>query len=901
MRKRTAGLDFLIPVLVAGVFTLLNLFGLYRGAERRVYDLLLHLKPSIPEEPSLLFLDLDDTAIAQVGQYPWSRDIMADGLILMKEFEAKYAVFDIEYVDKSPLGLNSEVLTADIPQAFTEEFSTLNEFVKGLFAALTSGSITLRDAQDYIEDLSGLTEMSKNNLLAKVQEIAKDNDVYLGQAARFFENAFLTVNMFDETEEKTPEELKQFVLEKIPMKRVTVEGDFPFVYPEMRPAIRPVIEGAKGAGFVNIVVDDDGLRRRIELVNEYRGKYFAQLAFSPLLDWLGNPEVDIRSDRVIIKEAKLPSGDIKNISVPLADDGRFLINWPKVKFMDSFRHMSYYELVLHQKFEENLIYNLNLMAEFGILDLLGASDILVPYQQAEAIKKEVLEGGDTELIKQYRELRANFLSVVGEFLGSEAEKGVIDYIDASLASPDFPEEFKAGYLDLKARTPEIFKKTREIYDGLEKSRQKLTESLKDSFCIMGWIGTSTTDIGVNPFEERFMNVGTHASVVNTILSGRFLDHLPWWYSAIAALVLAFLVTFVIRGMDPLPSIIVGVVSLLIAMAADALVFIYTGIYVNLLTPALSVFLTFLVITVFKFIRTEQERSYIRNAFSHYLSTDVIDNILSDPDKLALGGDQKYMTAIFTDVKGFSTISEQLTPPDLVKLLNQYLTAMSDIILELRGTVDKYEGDAIIAFFGAPIEFGDHARRACLSAVRMKKMELELNKEFLDNGVSPGPLFTRIGVNTGDMVVGNMGTIKKMDYTIMGNSVNLASRLEGVNKQYGTWILISESTYNAGGQDFTVRQMDKVRVVGIHEAVRLYELIDEKAATDSSTKEAVDIFHQGQEFFEHKDWDKAQKHFEEVLKIIPNDGPATVFNDRCKQYKHKPPPDSWDGVFNLTVK
>lgn len=398
-----------------------------------------------------------------------------------------------------------------------------------------------------------------------------------------------------------------------------------------------------------------------------------------------------------------------------------------------------------------------------------------------------------------------------------------------------------------------------------------------------------------------MNVGTHASVVNTILTGRFLDNLPWWYSAIAALLLAMLVTFIIQGMEPLPSIIVGVASLLVVIAADAMIFIYTGVYVNLLTPALSVFFTFLVITVFKFMRTEQERSYIRSAFGHYLSSDVINNLLDDPDKLELGGEQKYITAMFTDVKGFSTISEKLDPTDLVKLLNEYLTAMSDTVLDLRGTIDKYEGDAIICFFGAPVEFEDHAHRACQSAVRMRKIEAELNKHFLENDLSPGPLLTRIGINTGDMVVGNMGTIKKMDYTIMGSAVNLAARLEGVNKQYGTWLLISQSTYDAAGKDFTTRQMDRVRVVGINEPVRLYELIDEKETTDSAMVEAVETFHLGQELFENKAWDKAEKHFQEVLKILPNDGPSGVFIERCKQYKEKAPPDTWDGVFNLTVK
>jgi adenylate cyclase len=181
------------------------------------------------------------------------------------------------------------------------------------------------------------------------------------------------------------------------------------------------------------------------------------------------------------------------------------------------------------------------------------------------------------------------------------------------------------------------------------------------------------------------------------------------------------------------------------------------------------------------------------------------------------------------------------------------------------------------------------------------MERFLNEHFLAEKLSPSPLHTRIGINTGEMVVGNMGTAQKMDYTIMGNSVNLASRLEGVNKQYGTWILASEITRREAGDGFAWRQMDKVRPVGIQEPVRLFELIDEKSAADARTLEAVEIFHQAQALFEGRQWDEAAKRFEEVQKILPADGPADVFLKRCREFKKKPPPDDWDGVFSLAVK
>jgi adenylate cyclase len=184
---------------------------------------------------------------------------------------------------------------------------------------------------------------------------------------------------------------------------------------------------------------------------------------------------------------------------------------------------------------------------------------------------------------------------------------------------------------------------------------------------------------------------------------------------------------------------------------------------------------------------------------------------------------------------------------------------------------------------------------------MKKAELELNKRFLQDKLTPNPLLTRIGINTGEMVVGNMGTAQKMDYTIMGNAVNLAARLEGVNKQYGTWMLISDATHSRLGNDFVTRKLDRVRVVGIQEPVRLYELIDTKSGIDRQTAECVEEFHHAIDLFEKKNWEGALSGFEKVLERLPDDGPATTFIKRCRDYIRKPPAEGWDGVFNLSMK
>ena len=302
-----------------------------------------------------------------------------------------------------------------------------------------------------------------------------------------------------------------------------------------------------------------------------------------------------------------------------------------------------------------------------------------------------------------------------------------------------------------------------------------------------------------------------------------------------------------------------------------------------------------------FMTSEKEKRFIRRAFSTYLSAGVVAEIIADPSKLNLGGEKREMTVIFTDIKSFSTISESLDPTQLVRMLNRYLTVMSNIIMDNHGTIDKYEGDAIIAFFGAPLYREDHAMLACRSAIDMKEAEQELNKELISEGLSPSPIFTRIGVNTGEMVVGNMGTDNKMDYTVMGHSVNLAARLEGVNKMYQTGIIASEFTQKQAGDNFLYRQLDRVRVVGINTPVMLYELFGITEKADQAMINIGQLWKNAMDCYEQQLFSKAAGIFADILTQDHNDKAADVFLQRCIGYANKKFDPSWDGIINLTEK
>ncbi len=893
---------FLIPVAFVILFSLMNIFTFYRDGEHFFMDLYMKMTPGPEEKDNIVLLNIDDLAIAKVGMFPWSRAIMADGLILMKEMGAKYAVFDIEYTEESPMGLNSEFLYNEIPKSLDEKFAEITGNTEGLFNAIVSGNISLSDASEYVAQLNNLSIASKSELYEKIKSVARDNDTYFGQAAAYFGNSFFTINILNQEEDEYSSDLKDWIIENMGIKVRAEENSKLLRGIDIRPAVNQISMNAASLGFPNVHIDNDGVRRRVNLIAEYENTFFPQLSFQAVYKILGEPEIETDKDRIVLKNAVFPDGESLDLVIPLDKDGYFVINWPRKDFDESFTQLSYYYLVLHKRQETLLVQNLEIMKDAGYLNYYqGNMPILDIYNYSQSLQSDMLESGDTEEFSEYQHIRDYFFTETANFLGGDAENSIVARIDQILDSPNVPEAQKERYSEIKISVQTSFSETAELLNNLIKTREILSSTLDGAICYLGWTGTATTDRGVNPFDATYDNVGTHASIANALLNHDFVDILPQWVSIIAAVILVLIYYRIKIMLNPVPSILTGFGFIIFIFFSGLLVFSLTGNYFPVLTPVMTISSSFVILTIVNFLSTSKEKTFIRSAFGQYLSNEVINDLLDNPEKLNLGGEKKNLTALFTDVKGFSTISEAMDPTDLVNLLNMYLTKMSDIIMDRHGTIDKFEGDAIISFFGAPTDFADHAYKACLASIEMKRAEAIMNKKIEDKNLSPNPLLTRIGLNTGDMVVGNMGTAKKMDYTMMGNAVNLAARLEGVNKRYGTWLLISDSTYEAVGKEFATRRLDRVRVVGINTPVRLYELVEEKSQLTKEKKELLQIFEEGLTTFEDRNWTGAEKLFRQALKITSDDGPSLYYLDRCEKYIKEPPRANWDGVYNLTEK
>jgi adenylate cyclase len=299
------------------------------------------------------------------------------------------------------------------------------------------------------------------------------------------------------------------------------------------------------------------------------------------------------------------------------------------------------------------------------------------------------------------------------------------------------------------------------------------------------------------------------------------------------------------------------------------------------------------------IREEREKRKIRKTFSQYLSPGVIELIEKDPQKyIRPGGEMKELSVLFSDIRGFTSISERLTPDELVQLLNEYFEKMTDNVFATDGTLDKYIGDAIMAFWGSPYPQADHAFRACSCALQMVRSLSKLNAKW--EGTGQLPMAIGIGVNTGQVNVGNMGSARRLSWTVMGDNVNLASRLEGITKQYHVQLIISEATYRQVSHQFVCRELDKIRVKGKNLPVNIYELMD-VAAESSKYQQLIAQFEAAMVAYRAQNWREAVGKFGDVLINFPEDGPTQVFLDRAVEFSKNAPEGEWDGVYEMKTK
>lgn len=437
--------------------------------------------------------------------------------------------------------------------------------------------------------------------------------------------------------------------------------------------------------------------------------------------------------------------------------------------------------------------------------------------------------------------------------------------------------------------------------------------------ILGSATTALFDFQPGPHEEHYPAVLIHPTIIKNILEDDYLVTLQENYQRITVIILAILC--MLLGLYLRSYVSLGI-SLLLTFIYLVIAYHYfeTGLYIGVSKQVMAILLTNIIGLVVQFYYENKEKSFLNNAFKQYISPEVIDAMVANEIMPTLGGVESNITAYFTDIASFSTFSEKIGDPSkLVELLNEYLTAMTDTLLENKGTLDKYEGDAIIAFFGAPMPLENHAQSACDTAINMQNKLMALRFKW-KNEAGKWPkivhdMHMRIGINSGDIVTGNMGSTMRKNYTMMGDAVNLAARLESAAKQYGAYIQISEDTQKHLEEGkYIYRSLDTIRVIGKSEPVKTYELLQK---ADSPEKERlnklVETWEQAREAYLAMEWDKAIELFKQCLPYEPHlpdrdpgssTCPSLIYINRCEKYKKNPPVapgETWDGIFTATEK
>ena len=914
----------------------------FQRLDYRLYDFMLGLTKEIETTENIVLVDIDDESLGRIGAWPWTRNILGNALLRMKEFGAKTAVFDIEYLSPSTKGVN-ENLENTVNETFANGEIMISQSLAEFAGDIENGDVKGINAQ---EKASDLVSNSIDPILYEMQrditsDFSIDYDDFFARCIQFFGNAFLTVNFRGLAIKREPEEIQYthnrflFGNVKDPLNLIstgnlystreedeTVERNF-------IPAMQRFVSRSSGVGFTNVVVDKDGIRRRVELLNHHDGKYAGQLAFAPLAKLLDVQSMERTKKFLILHGVKMPGKDEReDMKIPLDSHGRMLINWLHGNYYESFTHVPVFMLYNLELAEELIVKNITALTNANLTSLSEEDADYV-------LNTEYFSG-------EYRELQNNrkklLLKCRGFKENGEAIRGGLsktDYSTYFLARKTFFEHLKS-FTDSLGEIPGIagIPQAKELVDSVNfymRDEKLLASAFDNAFCFIGNSATSSTDLGVTPFIKRYANLGTHANVANTIIQQKFITEAdPLWgiYACAAFILLILIIKF---KMSPGWKNILGLLYIIVPAAAFVVLMLTIRFYVPAVVPLLMCIIVYLMELIVNFRAVNADKKFLQSTFGAYVAPAVVNEIIRNPDTAKLGGENKNITALFSDVQKFSGFTETINNEEgeangavrLVSILNDYLGALSDAIMECSGTIDKYVGDEIVSFFGAPVDDPDNAYHACLASIRMLQAEKRYNEEnreklpVLKETGEPFYLHSRVGINTGRMVVGNMGTSKKLNYTVMGNNVNLASRLEGTNKVYDSWIMCSDSTWkeaNSGAHkdELVARRMDYVRVVNVKKPVQIYNILGLKSEMGSDQIEAAALFNEGMKFYlkgsstpevkkSIEELKIAYAYFKKARDCYPLDGSSEVFMKRCAIFIKKGIPPVWDGVFTMTRK
>ncbi len=496
--------------------------------------------------------------------------------------------------------------------------------------------------------------------------------------------------------------------------------------------------------------------------------------------------------------------------------------------------------------------------------------------------------------------------VVRRFRVSLGGRETIPLVAFQLVRPQTPlSPHLTGFIDYAGPARSI--DTVSYYQVIDAERPLPSSRIRGRIVLVGRMleASATPQAQADAFYTPFFaengqlmsGVEIQGNIINTLLDGSWGGELRLWERLLLLVAVILLASLVLIRLKPLSGLVLTAACLFLIAAISLGLFSLLRFWVPPILVSTGLVLVYTGNVLGHYFVEAREKRWLRQAFGRYVSPSVVETIITHPDRLELGGEEIETSVLFADLEGFTQLSETMSPQTLIKLLNDYFTPMTQIIMAYQGTLDKYIGDALMALWGAPVPLPDHALRACRAAIEMEKTMIGLQEKWEALGLPN--LTARLGLHTGPVVAGNVGSRERFNYTVLGDTVNLASRLEGVNKAYGTRILLSEETANLVKDRLLVRELDAVQVKGRSKPVNIYELVG--LFPSQGTPAWLDYFAAGLRAYRNRQWEEASLAFGEVLTLKPGDRPAQVFLGRCRFFAVASPPPDWQGVFILESK
>lgn len=903
------------PIVGVLVF-LFSLTQLYERAELVTYDWRFNVRNSVfgspAMSPQLGTIDIDLESVESEGRYQdWTRDKYTEVVRLLSMYGARLVGFDVFFIEPST-NLVSE-----------RQIRALERIDAESMEALLARS-------DFDE--------------AFRQAIAEAGNVVLAQTVVVPDSARAV-------EPRSPD--KQAALDTIRARAPRLLGD-PTTSTLARgvdfdPPLKSLREAARSFAYAQTVTDIDGARRRYPLVYLYEDVVFPSMALSMACDLLQVPITEVTVDpghHVRLPRAHMPDGDIRDLDIPIDAAGNMNVNWAG-RWRDTFNH--YPHMTLRRAWTrqqsqslldemKRLVANdaalanpgklLGTIMRAGHTDRRAVLEVLRVFVQAAGIDAALRQ--DPTLTAQAF-WQSKGVDVPGEkqILLFDQLSRTVDVANRISADPatdlaalmaarpqDDPVQLdqsawfvrssmENGVIPDHAR-PLFFYPFERYQSRQGRSASVTPQDVAGKVLFYGLTAPGTTDLSVTPVEGNYPMVGIYPNVLNTILQGAFIRRMPAWTDALLIVALGILLSLVIPGLRVLSgaALIAGLVALYGAIAFFA--FTHAGVWLEIVAPLMTLVVGYLALTIYGYVIKEKEKEFVQGAFGHYLSPAVVNEIMTNPGMVdQLGGEERVMTAFFSDVASFSTISECLTPVELVTFINEYLSEMCAIVEDYGGTIDKFEGDAILAFYGAPVYYDDHAERGCMACIDQQRELTRMRARWARDRSLPPALHdlwerweqqgrpfahVRMGLTAGPMVVGNMGSRTRTDYTMMGDTVNLAARFESGQKIYGTAIMVNEAIYAAVKDKVESRRLDIIQVVGKEEPVTAYEILERKGDLPQNLQDVLALYNQGLELYDRFEFAEARRLFEQALGVDPTDGPSALYVDRCEDYMENPPTD-----------